>query len=121
MVMSQQNRLHLLAEQKFLQEQLAELPATAKLTRMSDEARLADIELQLAQLPVEEVELARVRLTFKGEPVVKSHGIFAEFGLSFSIVTTIPFVILAFAIRNESASGVPALMLFSFIDSLNLV
>lgn len=81
MVMSQQNRLHLLAEQKFLQEQLAELPVTAKLTRMSDEARLAAIELQLAQLPVDEVELARVRLTFKGEPVVNTHGIFAEFGM----------------------------------------
>jgi hypothetical protein len=79
--MNQQDRLHLLAEINFLREQLAELPNTAKLTRMSTAARLKEIELQLAQYPVNEQEPARTRLTFNGRPVIGSHGIFAEFGM----------------------------------------
>jgi len=79
--MNQQDRLHLLAEQTFLREQLAELPSSAKLTRMSDEARLKAIQIQLEQNPVDEQELARTRLTFSGRPVIGSHGIIAEFGM----------------------------------------
>jgi len=79
--MNRQDRLQLLAERQFLREQLADLPASAKLTRMSDEARLKAIETQLAQYPVDEREPARVRLTFNGKPVIGSYGIFAEFGM----------------------------------------
>jgi hypothetical protein len=55
-MMNQQDRLFLLAEQNFLREQLAALPSSAKLTRMSDEARLKTIEAQLAQYPINEHE-----------------------------------------------------------------
>jgi hypothetical protein len=79
--MNRQDRLHLLAEQQFLREQLAALPASAQLTRMSTEARLKAIEAQLAHYPVDEYEPARVRLTFNGKPVIGSYGIFAEFGM----------------------------------------
>jgi hypothetical protein len=79
--MNQQDRLHLLAEQTFLRAQLAELPSSAKLTRMSDEARLKVIQTQLDQHPVDEAEPARTRLTFSGRPVIGSHGIIAEFGM----------------------------------------
>lgn len=78
--MNADDRQHLLAEKKFLSEQLAGLPATARLTRMSTEARLRGIESQLAELPVDEREPARARLTFNGAPVIGSHGIFADFG-----------------------------------------
>lgn len=74
------DRQHLLAEQKFLREQLDGLPTTARLTRMSTEARLKLIEAQLAELPIDEREPARARLTFNGAPVIGSHGIFADFG-----------------------------------------
>jgi len=79
--MNQQDRLHLLAEQNFLREQLAELPASAKLTRMSTAARLEAIETQLQHYPLDEHEPARTRLTFSGRPVIGSYGIFAEFGM----------------------------------------
>jgi len=75
------DRQHLLAEQNFLREQLTELPASARLTRMSTESRLRGIETQLAEMPVNEREVARARLTFNGAPVIGSHGIFADFGM----------------------------------------
>lgn len=79
--MNNEDRQHLLAERTFLQRLLAKTPATARLTRMSDEARLRKVEAQLAALPADERTPARARLTFDGVPVIRSHGIFADFGV----------------------------------------
>jgi hypothetical protein len=79
--MNNEDRLHLLAEQTFLRRDLAETPETARLTRMSIEARLRKVEAELAALPVDERAPARARLTFDGVPVLRSHGIFADFGM----------------------------------------
>jgi len=79
--MNPQDRLHLLAERKFLKERLAEFPDSARIMRISTESRLRAIEKCLEQEPVDEQEPARVRLTFNGRPVIGSHGIFAEFGM----------------------------------------
>lgn len=79
--MNQQDRLHLLAEQKFLLERLAALPDSARIMRMSTESRLCAIAARLAQESVDERQPARVQLTFNGRPVIGSHGIFAEFGM----------------------------------------
>ena len=79
--MNNEDRQHLLAERTFLQRLLAKTPATAWLTRMSDEARLRKVEAQLAALPADERTPARARLTFDGVPVIRSHGIFADFGM----------------------------------------
>jgi hypothetical protein len=79
--MNSQDRQHLLAERTLLQRLLAKTPATARLTRMSDEARLRKIEVQLAKLPADERTPARARLTFDGIPVIRSYGIFSDFGM----------------------------------------
>ena len=79
--MKNEDRLHLLAEQTFLRRDLSETPETARLTRMSIEARLRKVEAELAALPVDERAPARARLTFDGVPVIRSHGIFADFGM----------------------------------------
>lgn len=79
--MNNEDRQHLLAERTFLQRLLAKTPATARLTRMSDEARLRKVEAQLAALPSDERTPARARLTFDGVPVIRSYGIFADFGM----------------------------------------
>ena len=79
--MNTYDRQHLLAEQNFLRARLAELPASARLTSISTEARLRTIEMQLAEMPINEREPARARLTFNGVPVIGSHGIFADFGM----------------------------------------
>ena len=79
--MNNEDRQHLLAERTFLQRLLAKTPATARLTRMSDEARLRKVEAQLAALPADERTPARARLTFDGVPVIRGYGIFADFGM----------------------------------------
>ncbi len=79
--MNTDRRTFLLAERETVRRMLARTPATAILTRMSDEARLRNIEAELAALPVNERVPARARITFNGLPVVGSHGIFADFGM----------------------------------------
>jgi hypothetical protein len=78
--MTQQEYQHLQAERTFLEQQLADLPAVARITRLSTEARLRAVEARLAAIPPQIREPARARLTFRGRPVVASHGVFAAFG-----------------------------------------
>jgi hypothetical protein len=75
--MNREEYQHLQAEHTFLRQQLATLPATAQLTRLSGEARLRAVERQLTDF---QGMSKRARLTFRGRPVVGIHGIFAEFG-----------------------------------------
>ena len=79
--MNTDQRNFLLAERETVKRMLARTPATALLTRMSDEARLRNIEAELAALPADGRSPARARLTFNGLPVIGSHGIFADFGM----------------------------------------
>lgn len=79
--MNNEDRQYLLAERTFLQRLLEKTPADAWLARQSDEARLRKVEAQLAALPADERTPARARLTFDGVPVIRSHGIFADFGM----------------------------------------
>lgn len=71
----------LLAEQHFLTERIAALPARAELTRRSAEARLLQVTEALRQLPPAVAIRSRVLLTFRGEPVLGSEGILADFGM----------------------------------------
>jgi len=70
----------LLAEKASLERMLASLPESSVIDRMSLEARKADVEKALASAPVPSREPVRARLTFRGKPVIGSHGMFAEFG-----------------------------------------
>ena len=71
--MNTEQRNFLLAERETVKRMLAKTPATALLTRMSDEARLRNIEAELAALPADGRSPARARLTFNGLPVIGSH------------------------------------------------
>ncbi|HLL00310.1 MAG TPA: hypothetical protein VK539_06960 [Myxococcaceae bacterium] len=73
--------LHLLGEKTALERMIAETPEEDVLDRASLVARLRRVEVLLAQARPEEREPARVTLTFRGRPVIGSHGIFAEFGM----------------------------------------
>lgn len=79
--MNRDDYLHLLAEKAAVEHMLAETPDEDVLDRSSLAARLTRIEEKIAQAPSEEREPARVRLTFKGRPVIGSHGVFVEFGM----------------------------------------
>lgn len=73
--------LHLLGEKTALERMIAETPEEDAIDRASLIARLKNIEDALAQAEPDAREPARVRLTFKGRPVIGNHGIFAEFGM----------------------------------------
>jgi hypothetical protein len=79
--MNMSDRQHLISEQTFLRQQLAQMPASARITRMGAESRLRSVESKLAEMPLDEREPARARLTFNGAPVLGSRGIVADFGL----------------------------------------
>jgi hypothetical protein len=78
--MNREDHLHLLAERAELQRILAGIPESDVLTRNSFAARLEEVEEQLASVPSDLREPARARLTFRGRPVVGTHGIVLEFG-----------------------------------------
>jgi hypothetical protein len=73
--------LHLLGEKTALERMIGETPKDDVIDRASLTARLKSIEESLTLATPDEREPARVRLTFKGRPVIGSHGIFAEFGM----------------------------------------
>jgi hypothetical protein len=71
---------YLLGEKTELDRMLAETPETAVLDRASLRSRLAVVANAITKLGAPTRTPARVRLTFKGKPVIGNHGIFAEFG-----------------------------------------
>ncbi|WP_300294596.1 hypothetical protein [Nitrosomonas sp.] len=70
--------LFLASEIKELEALLASVPADALIERMSLEARLLNAREVLAALP-EQIS-QKAKLTFRGKPVLGSHGIAADFG-----------------------------------------
>lgn len=72
--------VQLQAERGALERLLADLPPDRMIERLGLEARKSEVEAALAAVPEPPREPVRVNLTFRGKPVVGSHGIFAEFG-----------------------------------------
>lgn len=71
--------LSFISEIRELKELLAEIPTTNIIERISLESRLKSAEAAI--LNVKESELNyKARLTFRGKPVLGSHGILADFG-----------------------------------------
>lgn len=79
--MSRGEYLHLRGEKAALERMVAETPEGDILDRTSLMARLKAVEAAISAARPDEREPARVRLTFKGRPVIGSHGVFAEFGM----------------------------------------
>ena len=104
--MNRTDRAHLEGERGFLKRELPEIPETAWATRMSLESRLREVEAELAAHPVDEREPARVQLTFKGRPVVGTHGIVADFGAVSVQRFTDAIAAMASRCRLAAGSGV---------------
>ena len=68
------------AEHTALEILLEQLPTSSVIERMSLEARKKEVEDALASQPAPSREPVRAKLTFRGKPIVGSHGMFAEFG-----------------------------------------
>lgn len=70
---------HLMAERATLRSVIERMPADAVIDRMSVQARLKKIESELATTERAPRPPASARITFRGRPVIGSHGVFAEF------------------------------------------
>lgn len=79
--MNRSEYLQLLGEKTAIERMITETPEEDVLDLASLSARLKSLVAALSQATPDEREPARVRLTFKGRPVVGTHGIFAEFGM----------------------------------------
>lgn len=79
--MSHGEYLHLLSEKSALERMIAETPEEEVIDRSSLLARLESVNEDIGRMPSQERAPTSVRLTFKGRPVIGSHGIFAEFGM----------------------------------------
>jgi hypothetical protein len=75
-------RNNLNAERYALQKMIAEVPADDVLDRLTLEARLRDVERQLAAGAAPTRLPMAATLTFRGQPVVASQGVYAEFGMA---------------------------------------
>jgi hypothetical protein len=71
---------HLIAERATLRSRIDRVPADAVIDRLSVEARLRKIESELAATDRAPKPPASARITFRGRPVIGTHGVFAEFG-----------------------------------------
>lgn len=78
--MNANERTHLLAERTQVRQMLASMTKDMVLGRSSMESRLKELERRIAALGPPKSEPLKVRITFKGAPVLESQGIFAEFG-----------------------------------------
>lgn len=78
--MNRDERALLLSELTTLRGLLEQTPAEDVLDRASIESRMRMVQSALDSNPPDERAPARVRLTFRGRPVVGSRGIFATFG-----------------------------------------
>lgn len=73
-------RNFLLSEITTLEALLATMPEEDVIDRMSLQARLAQVREELAALPPEAAIPKKAVLTFRGKPVMGTHGISADFG-----------------------------------------
>lgn len=105
--MNREEHDHLLAERSTLQRILADIAEEDVLDRSSFLSRLKNVEQRIAAIEADTRMPARARLTFRGRPVVGSHGIFAEFGMTATKAFTDAISMMAAAISGPLASSGP--------------
>ena len=91
----------LLSERSSLERMIADTPSDDVIDLRSLQVRLEIVNAQLAQQPAETRLPAQAKLTFRGKPVVGSHGIFAEFGMAATKAFTDAVALLAASFERE--------------------
>lgn len=90
------------AEKAFLSQQLAQLPESSTLTRMSLQSRLGMLAERTKEAIVEAVA-AVSKITFRGQPVVGQEGIYSDFALKAMAAFTDSIAVLAASFTNPLA------------------
>lgn len=93
-------RLSLESEIKEIREILASIPNENVIERIAFEERLATAEIALAKAPVSRIS-EKARLTFRGRPVIGSHGISADFASKASGAFTDAFSAVAASLNKS--------------------
>lgn len=101
--MNRQERHSLLAERTALERMIADTPEEDVIDRGSLMSRLEVVNRELAEQPVDSRLPAKARLSFRGRPVVGSHGIFAEFGITATKAFTDAVSMLAASLEGPLA------------------
>ena len=70
------------AEQSALEQLLAEIPEENVIDRISLECRKADVDKELESKEPPHRDPTHAKITFRGKPVVGSHGMWSDFGAS---------------------------------------
>lgn len=91
----------LLSERSSLERMIAETPPDEVIDLRSLQVRLEIVNSQLVDQPQESRLPAQAKLTFRGQPVVGSHGIFAEFGMAATKAFTDAVALLAASFERE--------------------
>jgi hypothetical protein len=91
--------LRLASEVQELESLLATIPAGNLIERMSLESRLTAVREALAALPSQHIA-RKARLTFRGRPVLGSHGVAADFGAKAAGAFSDAFATVAAALDN---------------------
>jgi len=97
----------LLAERSALERMIADTPADEVIDLRSLRARLDVVNRELEKQPLDTREPVKARLTFRGRPVVGSHGIFAEFGVTATKAFTDAIALLAASFETDLAATGP--------------
>ena len=97
----------LFSERSSLERMIAETPETDVIDLRSLKVRLERVNRQLAEQVLDARLPAKARLTFRGRPVIGSHGIFAEFGLTATKSFTDAVALLAASLETELAATGP--------------
>lgn len=105
--MNRQEVHKLLSERSALERMIADTPAEEVIDLRSLRARLDVVKRELADQPLDVRLPAKVRLTFRGRPVVGSHGIFAEFGMAATKAFTDAVALLAASFETDLAASGP--------------
>lgn len=105
--MNRQEIDQLLSERGALQRMIADTPEEEILDLRSLRARLDIVNRELERQPLDGRIPVKVRLTFRGRPVVGSHGIFAEFGVTATKAFTDAVALLAASFETSLAATGP--------------
>jgi hypothetical protein len=96
-----------LAERSALERMIADAPADEVIDLRSLRSRLDVVNRKLDKQPLDTREPVKARLTFRGRPVVGSHGIFAEFGVTATRAFTDAIALLAASFETDLAATGP--------------
>lgn len=105
--MNRGERQLLLSERTTLRDLLKQAPVGDVLATRSLQSRLAFVQTLIDQTPADTRIPARARLTFRGRPVVGSHGIFAKFGMEATHAFTEMVVRVAASLERPLANMGP--------------